>query len=85
MNVFIVFFPSIDANLFWKGWYISFANSTFKKFRLQEKKKKVQCCIAIASIVKDITVRDFEKSLAKIGHEKGKSILVHNNHPSYTS
>ena len=57
----------------------------FQEIQTSREKKKVQCCIAIASIVKDITVRDFEKSLAKIGHEKGKSILVHNNHPSYTS
>lgn len=36
----LFFFSSIDANLFWKGWYVSFPNSTFKKFRLQEKKKR---------------------------------------------
>lgn len=82
-----VYFFSIDTNLFWKEWYISFPNSTFtfKKFRLQEKKKKVQRCIVITSIVKDISACDFEKSLAKIGHEKRKSVLVHNNNPSYMS
>lgn len=37
----------------------------------REKNKKVQRYIVIASIVKDISARDFEKSLAKIGHEKG--------------
>ena len=57
----------------------------FQEIQTSREKKKVQCCIVIALIVKDITVRDFEKSLANIGHEKGKSILVHNNHPSYTS
>lgn len=80
----VVFF-SIDTNLFWKEWYISFPNSTFafKKFSLQEEKKGSALCV-ITSIVKDISARDFEKSLAKIGHE-GKSVLVHNNHPSYMS
>ena len=51
----------------------------------REKNKKVQRYIVIASIVKDISARDFEKSLAKIGHEKGKSVLVHNTYPSYMS
>ena len=57
----------------------------FQEIQTSREKKKVQRCIVITSIVKGISACDFEKSLAKIGHEKRKSVLVHNNNPSYMS
>lgn len=66
-------------------YFISKFYFCFQEIQPSRGKKKVQRCIVITSIVKDISARDFEKSLAKIGHEEGKSVLVHNNHPSYMS
>lgn len=55
--------------------FISIFCFYFKEIQTS-REKKVQHCIGIviASIVKDISAHDFEKSLAKIGREKGKSV-----------
>lgn len=71
MSVLIVFFlPQTLTNLFWREWYISKFYFYFKEIQTS-RKKRVEHCIVIASIVKNISCHDFEKSLAKIGHGKG--------------
>lgn len=73
MNVLIVFF--LLQTLIYSEGNDTFPNCTFtlKKFKLQGE-KKVEHCIVIASIVKNISCHDFEELLAKIGHGKGKSV-----------
>ena len=71
-------FPPTLANLFWREWSISKLHFYVKETQTS-RKKEVEHCVVIASILKHIGWHDFKKSLAKTGHRKGKCVSFTTN------
>lgn len=85
MNVLIsLFLPQTLTNLFWKERYISKFYFYFKETQMS-RKREIEYCIVIVSIVKSISFHNFEKSLAKFGRGKREMCLLHNKHSSCMS
>lgn len=72
----LIFFSSTDTPWFILKGMIHFISKFYFYFKeiQTSRKKKIQHCIVIASIVKDISCHDLGNSLAKTGCEKGKSV-----------